>query len=141
MGLEAQGIRTLFAQLSAGSADAARIADIAYSIWRDVGSALSPIIGELGVAALFKRSVYLCRDAYPCLAAVFDDAPQHDQPAGLRAVLARQSPAAAVAANTALLQNFQDLLTTLIGAALGERLLRPVWENPSSHQAAQDTSS
>jgi hypothetical protein len=39
------------------------------------------------------------------------------------------------------LLNFQNLLDTLIGASLTERLLRPVWDTPSSGQAVQDNRS
>ena len=61
------------------------------------------------------------------------------RPAGSSA--RRRCRAIAVAANAALLQNFQDLLTSLIGLSLTERLLSPVWDKPSSGQAEQDTAS
>lgn len=35
----------MFARLAADSDDAAQIAEIAVSIWHDVGAALAPIIG------------------------------------------------------------------------------------------------
>lgn len=101
--------------------------------------ALSPIIGQAGVDALFKRSLYLTRSAHSCLATVMEDKAHPDELAALQAVLAQQTRAAAVAANVALLQNFQDLLAFLIGLSLTERLLRPVWDKSSSGQAAQDT--
>jgi hypothetical protein len=46
-----------------------------------------------------------------------------------------------MAANIALFRTFSDLLTSLIGAALAERLLGPVWEKTSRGEAAQDRSS
>ena len=137
---ETQKMQTMFVQQSAG-ADVSRIAERATAIWKDVGIALSPIIGQTGVDALFKRSVHLTRSAHPCLATVLEDTTQPDELVILQAVLARQISATAVAANVALLQNFQDLLTSLIGWSLTERLLRPVWDEPSSGQAVQDTMS
>jgi hypothetical protein len=41
--------------------------------------------------------------------------------------------------NAALLQNFHELLVSLIGASLTERLLRPVWDIPPSGDAVQET--
>ena len=137
---EARMMQAMFAQRSAG-ADVSRIADMAVAIWKDVGIALSPIIGQTGVAALFKRSIHLTRGAHPCLATVGDDQAQPDALVALQAALARQPSATAVAANTALLQNFQDLLISLIGLSLTERLLHPVWDKPSSSQVEQDTTS
>ena len=130
----------MFARQSAG-ANASRIAEMAVASWKQVGIALSPIIGQTGVAALFKRSLYLTRSAHPCLATVLDDRAQPGEFAGMRAVLAQQTSATAVAANVALLQNFQDLLTSLIGLSLTERLLRPVWDKSSIGQAERDTTS
>jgi hypothetical protein len=133
-------MQTMFARQIAG-ADAERVAALAVAIWKDAGAALSPIIGRQGVDALFKRSIYLTRSAHPCLAAVFDDQVQHGALAALQYVLAQQASAAAVAANISLLQNFQNLLISLIGLSLTERLLRPVWDKPSNGQAEQELNS
>ena len=133
-----QSMQTTFADQSAAGADVSRIAEMAVAIWKDVGIALSPIIGQTGVAALFKRSIFLTRSAHPCLATVLKVKAQPDELAAIQAVLAQQTRATAVAANVALLQNFQDLLISLIGLSLTERLLRPVWDKPSSGQAEQD---
>ena len=141
MPAETRMMQTLFAQQSTAGADASPIAEVAVSIWKDVGIALSPIIGQTGVAALFKRSIHLARGAHPCLAAVLDDPAQPGELATLQTVLAQQTRATVMAANAALLQNFQDLLISLIGLSLTERLLRPVWDPPSSGQAEQDNES
>ncbi|MEO9078359.1 MAG: hypothetical protein ABI268_03505 [Rhodanobacter sp.] len=130
-------MQLMFTRQSAG-ADASRVAAIAVAIWREVGTALSPIIGQAGVDALFKRSIYLTRGAHPALASVFDNSVQLDALAALDDALAQQASATAMASNIALLQNFQELLISLIGLSLTERLLRPVWDKPSSGQAEQD---
>lgn len=131
-------MQMIFAQLSAAGADASRVAKMAVSIWKDVRTALSPIIGEGGVTALFKRGIHMTRDAHPFLATVLEDNAQPDELVAMQAVLAQQTSAIAAAANMAVLQNFQDLLISLIGLSLTERLLRPVWDKPSSSQAEQD---
>lgn len=141
MSSENRMMQTRFARQSVAGTDASRIAAMAVAIWLDAGVALSPIIGQNGVAALFKRSVHLTRRAHPCLAMVVEDTTQPDALAALQIVLAQQTCPIAVAANMALLQNFQDVLTSLIGLSLTERLLRPVWDKVSSGQAEQDTRS
>jgi len=135
----AQGIQAMFVCLAAESTDAVRISEIAVSIWDGVGVALSPIIGQTGVAALFKRSVYLTRIAHPCLSVVCESALPSEELALLQEVLAQQGRIEAVAVNLALLQSFNELLVSLIGASLSERLLRAVWDNPSAGDAVQET--
>ena len=139
MPTETHTMQTLFVQHAAELAGVSDIAEMAVASWKDIGAALSPIIGQTGVAALFKRSIYLTRSAHACLAPVSADKSQPDELAALQAVLGQQARAIAVAANGALLQNFQDLLTSLIGLSLTERLLSPVWDKLSSDYADQDT--
>jgi len=123
--------------------DCAQTADLAIATWRKIDDALSPIIGHAGTAALFKRSLYLAGADQPALTAMAEVETAPGDFALLRETLAQQSSAhAAAAVQAALLQTFLDLLTSLIGSALTERLLRSVWDNkPSSGEAVQDTSS
>jgi hypothetical protein len=46
-------------------ASARQVADAASTIWSNINSAMSPIIGQHGVAALFKRSLHLQQVNYP----------------------------------------------------------------------------
>lgn len=136
----AQRIEAALAHQAAAGAGADAIADAACEIWHKVDAALSPIIGRQGVAVLFKRSLHLSRIAHPALAAAAAaDASPGDFRA-LRAVLAQQTSLDAAALNTALLATFYDLMSSLIGAALTERLLTPVWASPSTDAPAQDSS-
>jgi hypothetical protein len=137
---EARRIQATLAQLAAEGANAGRIADGAVSIWRDIDAALSPIIGQRGVAALFKRSLHLTRADFPALATMHDGEMQPGDFGALRSALSQQTSADAATANGALLQAFCDLLTSLIGGSLAERLLRSVENNLSSGHAVQDTS-
>jgi hypothetical protein len=123
--------------------DCAQTADLAVATWRKIDDALSPIIGRAGMAALFKRSLYLAGADQPALTALVDVEIAPGDYAPLRQTMTQQSGADAAAnVQAALLKTFLDLLTSLIGAELTERLLRSVWDNnPSSGEAAQDTSS
>ncbi|MDI1261269.1 hypothetical protein [Aquabacterium sp.] len=137
---EAPSTKAILAQLAANGAHAAQAASIAVTTWTAMDVALSPIIGQRGFAALYKRSLQLTRVEFPCLATVQDSVLQLAEFSVLHAVLAQQSSATAAAASAALLENFYDILTTLIGRSLTDRLLRPVCETTSSGQPAQDTS-
>lgn len=112
--------------------------DATVAAWQTLHASLSPIIGQRGVAALIRRSLYLTRDAHPWLSPVCDTAAGQDLLAPLSSALLLQTEPEAIAAHGALLGNFRDLLATLIGESLTERLLRPALDHTSSGPTAQD---
>ena len=122
--------------------DCAQAADLAVATWSKIDDALWPIIGHVGMTALFGRSLYLARSHQPALTAMVEAELAPGDFALLREILAQQSDAAAATAvQASLLKTFLDLLTSLIGPALTEGLLRSVWDNnPSSGKAVQDPS-
>jgi hypothetical protein len=128
-------------RLAADGADALRIADSAVEVWRELDAALSPIIGRRGVAALFKRSLLLTAPAHPSLVSAHWVVETEGDFDSLRTTLKQQSVATAIAINGALLQQFIDLLTALIGESLTERLLQSVLDNPPRHGGVQEPSS
>jgi hypothetical protein len=134
----AQRIQANLEHLSTQGADAAQIADAAVTIWRDINAALSPLIGQRGVTALYKRSLYLSRGDYPWLAAVAEGALHASDFTSLRTALAQQTSANASAANGVLLNAFTELLTNLVGVSLTERLLLSVWEHHSNGHSEQE---
>ena len=112
----------------AGEVDAAQIARLSSEIWQEIDTVLRPIIGAGGAVALFNRSVQLTSTHWPVLAHnALPDTATGLETAALQSLLAQCSPADALACGNALLQTFQQLLSTLIGASLTERLLRSVW--------------
>lgn len=123
-----------------GRAESGQIADEIVSMCREISEALSPIIGSRGVDALYKRSLHLVAPTYPWLAMARDVTQEFMDPAKLKSTLAAQTPASTVAAGGALLQTFHDLLASLVGASLTERLLHPVYSNSSGSPPAQDFS-
>lgn len=129
------------AQRAGESADAARIAEAIGEIWDRIDVALAPIIGQRGVAALYRRSLYLAAAAHSWLALQEDPQAPPDLVA-LKSSIARQPPPEAAAGGVALLQAFHTLLTSLVGPSLTLRLLDAVWTPPSptSGSSAQDPS-
>lgn len=122
----------------AAAATAAQIADATVAAWQAIDSALAPIIGQRGVAALYKRSLHLNRLLRPCLNAALETTEAPLGLASLKAALAQQSADDAAAIGGELLQTFHELLTTLVGPSLTERLLRSVWTGFLSGPPAQD---
>ena len=124
----------------ADDALAAQIAAAVFAIWAEVDDALSPVIGVQGVVALYRRTVHLAAAQHPWLAGRDEGVLTDTDPAVLKSVLAQRSSAEAAAGGNAFLHTFHELLASLIGPSLTARLLRSVWEPPSSGVAAQDTS-
>lgn len=100
-----------------------RVADAALSRWQGIFAAMAPIIGQRGVGALLKRSLYLNQSEHGCLAAVSFAAGEGVALEALHHALLLQADKAAVAAQGALLQTFVDLLGRLIGLPLTEHLI------------------
>ncbi|PTU75346.1 hypothetical protein DBO85_05620 [Pseudomonas mangrovi] len=102
--------------------------------------ALTPVIGQQGVAALYRRSLHLCATQHPHLASICGSAQAAKGLSSLNAVLAEQSQADGLLFGEVLLTTFYTLLTTLIGPSLTARLLRDVWEPSLSDAPSQDIS-
>jgi hypothetical protein len=130
------------AQRAGEGADAARVADAIVALWQQIETLLAPIIGRRGVAALYKRSLYLTATVHPWLELQEDP---HTVPdlAALKSAISRQGTADATAGGLAMLHAFHTLLASLIGSSLTGQLLDAVWANCSSSSglAAQDPSS
>lgn len=141
MHVDGNEIPTSWERLASEGADAGEIAEHAIALWRGISEALSPIIGQSGITALYQRSVYLTSVDHRCLQGASELAAAPDSFAPLRAALAPLSGAEAASAASALAYTFRDLLAHLIGGSLTERLLRSVWNSPSSGQAVQDNAS
>lgn len=125
------------AQRVAEDADSRQIADAIGAMWSDIESALQPVLGRQGVAALFKRVLHVATASYPWLAPA-QEGEGAASVAELTARLAAQPPGVVMEAGSALFMNFRELLSTLIGAKLTERLLQAAWSTPSSAPPAQD---
>jgi len=127
-----EAIRRTLEEHSGGGSDAAAVAEATISTWHQMAGRLSPVIGVQGVNVLFSRSLHLTSATFPWLVNDGDRGSNAAQLATLEARLAGCKPEVSAEASYALLVNFTELLTTLIGAPLTGRLLSPVWEPQSS---------
>lgn len=136
-----QGIQSALTELSNDGADASRVADRSIAILHAIDAALTAIISERGVAALYQRSLFLIRPGFPWLVAVYEGPLVPGDFSSLQTAIAEQSAADAILGSTALLNTFHDLLSSLIGESLTERLLASICDTPSSGDAVQDIKS
>ncbi len=125
----------------AAGASPEEVAALVATTLRGIDQALAPIVGQRGMAALYKRSLHLSRPMHAWLPVAAEGADAGADLAALAAALATRTSADAAAASTELLASFRALLTTLIGESLTERLLRPVWATLLSGPSARDTKS
>lgn len=128
------------ASLRQAEEGAAAVANLMVWAWKDINVVLVPIIGRGGVAALYNRSSHLTTKAFPWLTVVPAGNEASIDLDALHALLNLQAVATAAAGGEALLRNFRDLLATLIGIPLTERLLLPVWEKYLNAFPVQDPS-
>lgn len=120
----------------ANDANKVQVIDTIVLRWQDIEIGLRPIIGQRGVVALYKRSLQLTSNTYPWLI----HAHQGMNFAILKSAFEQQSKIDIIAAGEALLHTFCELLTTLVGSSLTERLLRSIWTNTPIDSPAQETS-
>ena len=137
---EERGLPAPLAHRVGRDANATQIADAVAATWQEIDTALAPILGSRGVAALYKRSLYLCGATHPWLAVLHEGVQTGVDLPPLKSLLTQQGSADAANAATALFQTFHQLLSSLIGLSLTERLLRSVWSDFPGGSPAQDTS-
>jgi hypothetical protein len=135
---ETDGIAAHLGGLAEAGSSSDRVADSVGSTLRAIEQALAPIVGQRGVAALYKRSLHLAGNSFPWLPnapasvlAAMDVGP-------LTTALAARTAGDAALAGASVIREFRTLLTTLIGHSLAERLLRSVWAAFLSSPPAQD---
>lgn len=105
-------------------------ADAAFDAWRQIEAALVPVIGTLGFGALYQRCIALRCKQDPWLQAVHDGTLHGDDFNALHQALCTRSEAQAAAAQGELLRVFHEVLTSLLGAPLVDRLLPPIERGP-----------
>jgi hypothetical protein len=131
-GMLREKIRSALTRRAGTNPDANAFAEATLGAWQDVAVRLSPVIGAGGVDALFRRALYLASATYSWMAIAEDDGNSAGLLAAFKRHLAARETTVAAEAGCILLVTFTELLETLIGKSLTERLLNPVWgETPA----------
>jgi hypothetical protein len=118
-----ESIRAVATDLLVGDDAPPRIAEVAVQRFEELARHLAQLVGEMGVRALFARTVADARSTYPWLAATSPIDPW----VSLRGAMERQDPRTIRDAFVGLLSTFVELLARLIGDELVKRLLHDVW--------------
>ncbi|MFI8614295.1 hypothetical protein ACIGHN_02165 [Acidovorax sp. NPDC077693] len=114
------------------------VAMAAVDRWEKIVDVLTPILGRRGVAALYRRTLDVAGCRHPCLLYAHES-DEHTSFEPLRRLLEQQSADAATAASEASLQTLHELLDSLIGTNLTQRLLGSLSFPLVSSSHAQDT--
>ncbi|MBB6572142.1 hypothetical protein [Xanthomonas arboricola] len=136
----AAAVAILERQVAAG-AEASTIASTVVAMLQQIDKVLTPILGPRGVAALFKRALFLTKDEFPWLDEAFVAVEASDDRNAVETVgvvLSQQRTETAAAGGAAFVHTFHAVLVSMIGPTLTERLLRSVWVTFSSEFSAQD---
>jgi hypothetical protein len=126
-----ESIRKTLVQYSGESPDAGAIAEAVLITWHEMAAQFNALIGEKGVDALFRRSLHLTRTSLSRPAIPENDMDKASLLAILKADLSVRETADAFEAGLSLLATFIELLSTLIGGSLTERLLIMALAPPS----------
>ncbi len=129
----------LIVERGEGATTVVAVAAAIASTWSAIDDALSPIIGKRGMSALYQRSVYVTSSAHPALASLRAEAQAAMDLEALTSALAQLDLAGAAMTGDALLQTFADLLASLVGPGLAERLLTPVLSHLPAGTPVQDS--
>ena len=140
MGNQSDRIAAVLADRAGSGAGSAHVTDAIVDTCRGIDAALTPVIGTRGVAALWQRSLHASARSHAWLARAAEGSQTGIDLAPLRSVFEQQSDAHAAAAGGELLQTFYELMTSLVGESLTERLLRTAWAPFLSASTSADPS-
>lgn len=138
MDAKSHSIASVLSRLGTEGAGAARIASVAAEKMHAIHLALAPVIGDKGVLALYRRSLFLISRDVPCAASFYREAHESNHYATLQATIAEKSASDALCIAEALFENIHAVLVSLIGAALTERLLHPMFDTSPNGNAVQE---
>lgn len=124
---------------SADDVDGTSLAETSLRAWERVVGQLAPVIGPRGVDALFRRAIHMTKSRFPWLEVTWETKDGAFPAASFLACLSARDPAVAAEGSLELLIAFTELLGTLIGIALTERLLGPIWAIPASPDEKEHT--
>jgi hypothetical protein len=128
----------LLAKVGQG-AHAGDVAQLVVTSCFEIDKALTPIIGQRGLAALLNRSLQLASATQPWMSTEREALDLTTDLNGLLSTLSQETPEIAARGGGLLLEQFHQLLTALVGPSLTERLLRSVWATFLSGTFAPDS--
>lgn len=132
--MRSDAIRNKLLESAGNTPDGGTVAQATLAIWQQMASRLEPVIGARGIEALFSRSLHLASRTSPWLATAAVHGNSAASLDSLKVCLEGREPSVAADAGCGLLATFTELLASLIGESLTERLLGVVWLPPPQTQ-------
>lgn len=132
-------IAAALSRLAANGAGADRVAALAAEKMRAIHSALAPIIGDRGVSALYRRSLFLVARHASWADFLHAEADASSDYAALQSAIAQQPSSDAFKVTEAFFETLYTVLVSLIGTELTERLLHPMFNTSPNGHAVQET--
>lgn len=129
--MRSEMIQGALGERAAEGADSETVAGAAVRTLTLLLAELKPLVGELALRALYVRSLHLARSSFERPSAGDLESPD-ELLAPLHRDLVSRAPAEARGAAEALLLALANLLVSLIGEPLTDRLLHKAWGNPAS---------
>lgn len=109
-------------------ADAGELARSIADVWRAISEHLSPVLGARGVGSLYRRCLFVAAAQHAWLRDIAKLDAGFD-PAALTELFRNRMPRDVAVAGTLLFTTLNELLASLVGSSLTERLLQPVWSD------------
>jgi hypothetical protein len=122
----------------APNANTAQIADAVVANWHEIDAVLVPIIGKRGLAALYQRSVHVTAQSHPWLSVSHEGTLAVADFTELIPLIRQQDSATAMAGAATLFTTFHQLLSSVVGSSLTERLLGSVWADSPNIDPEKD---
>ena len=137
--MRSEMIQSALSEGAAEGADSTIVAGAAIRALTSLIAELKPLVGELAMRALYVRSLHLARASFERPSAAEPGSPD-ELLAPLHRDLMSRAPADAQGAAKALLLALADLLVSLIGEPLTNRLMHKAWGTPTLAKPSQLTS-
>ena len=129
----------VLAQYSGAAEGNEALAAAARRAYEELAHVSTPLIGQVGVAALIARASHLAQRDYPWLITL-PESERADEPfAHVIVSLSRQSPPDAAEGTAAVFAAFAGLLVTFIGEPLTAALLRKAWPDAFADAETKET--
>jgi hypothetical protein len=129
--------RRILAREAGPHADASTVAAAARRLCEQFARELTPLIGALGVGAIYARSLHLAQRRFPGLMPV-SPAEQDDPISRAQHFIAHQEVNVVIALAGAMLASVVELLTSFIGEGLTAGLLRKAWPDDFAGSSTED---
>ena len=119
--------------------DSSLVAAAARRLCEQFARELTPLIGGLGVTAIYARSLLLAQRRFPQLAPVSASQQDDDPISRAQRLIERQEASVAIDVAGVMLASVVQLLTSFIGEGLTASLLRKAWPDDFAGSTEDNT--